>query len=173
MPPAIQAIVDAPDRTDADRALDKGRHPGELLAFFGLRPGMHVAELGAGGGYTTELLARAVGPGGKVWRRTRVVLKFVDKPWTERLAKPIMKDVVRVDRELEPRCRPRRQGLDAVVIVLFYHDTVWLGVDREDEPGRVRRAQARRAVRHRRPQRPRRRVTAPTSETLHRIDEPA
>ena len=65
--PPVQAIVDAKDRTDGDRQLDAGRHPGELLAFLGLRPGMRVAELSAGGGYTTELLARAVGPTGKVW----------------------------------------------------------------------------------------------------------
>ena len=31
VPPAIQAVLDAPDRTDADRTLDKGRHPGEIL----------------------------------------------------------------------------------------------------------------------------------------------
>ncbi len=70
VPPAIQAIVNAKDRTDADRKIDAGRHPGELLAFLGLKPGMRVGELAAGGGYTTELLARAVGPTGKVWRRT-------------------------------------------------------------------------------------------------------
>src|SRR5690349_17958952 len=60
--PAIAAVVAAPDRSSADRALDGGRHPAEMLAFFGIGPGMHVAELGAGGGYTTELLARTVGP---------------------------------------------------------------------------------------------------------------
>ena len=49
VPPPIQAIVDAKDRTDGDRRLDAGRHPGELLAFLGLGPGMRVAELAAGG----------------------------------------------------------------------------------------------------------------------------
>jgi hypothetical protein len=49
VPPPIQAIVDAKDRTDADRQLDASRHPGELLGFLGLRPGMRVAELSAGG----------------------------------------------------------------------------------------------------------------------------
>ena len=50
VPPPTQAIVDAKDRTDADRQLDPSRHSGELLAFLGLRPGMRVAELSAGGG---------------------------------------------------------------------------------------------------------------------------
>jgi hypothetical protein len=40
-----------------------------------------------------------------------------------------MKNVVRVDREFaEPS--PRREGLDAVVVVLFYHDLYWMNVDR-------------------------------------------
>lgn len=132
VPPAIQAIVDAKDRTDADRKLDAGRHPGELLAFLGLKPGMRVAELAAGGGYTTELLARAVGPTGKVWAQNNaMMLKFVEKPWAERLARPVMKNVVRSDRELDAPLPPDAKNLDAVVIVLFYHDTIWMGADRD------------------------------------------
>ena len=37
-----------------------------MLEFIGIRPGMKVLDLSAGGGYTTELLARAVGPEGLV-----------------------------------------------------------------------------------------------------------
>ena len=66
MPPAVQAILAAPDRSDEDRALDAGRHAAETLAFLGVAPGQKVAEIGAGRGYTAELLARAVGPGGVV-----------------------------------------------------------------------------------------------------------
>jgi predicted methyltransferase len=132
VPPALQAIVDAADRTDADKKLDAGRHPAELLAFLGLKPGMRVAELAAGGGYTTELLARAVGPQGKVWAQNNaMMMKFIDKPWAERLARPAMKNVVRVDRELDAPLPPDAKNLDAVVIVLFYHDTIWMGADRD------------------------------------------
>jgi len=132
VPPALQAIADAPDRTDADKKLDGGRHPAELLAFLGLKPGMRVAELAAGGGYTTELLARAVGPQGKVWAQNNAMMvKFIDKPWGERLARPAMKNVVRVDRELDAPLPPDAKNLDAVVIVLFYHDTIWMGADRD------------------------------------------
>ncbi len=131
--PEIQAIVDAPDRSEADRKLDAGRHPAEMLAFFGVRPGMRVAELMAGGGYTTELLARAVGPSGVVYgQNSKFVLeRFAEKPWTERLTKPIMKNVVRVDRDLEDPLPPEATHLDMVFMVLFYHDTVWQHVDRE------------------------------------------
>ena len=64
---AAHAIVDAPDRSEADRALDLGRHPVEMLELLALAPGMKVADLGAGPGYTTELLVRAVGPTGTVF----------------------------------------------------------------------------------------------------------
>ena len=132
VPAPIQALVDAKDRTDADRQLDAGRHPGELLAFLGLTPGMRVAELAAGAGYTTELLARAVGPTGRVWAQNNAMfLKFIDKPWAERLARPAMKNVVRSDRELDAPLPPDAKSLDAVVIVLFYHDSIWMGADRD------------------------------------------
>ena len=133
VPPAIQALVAAPDRTDDDKKLDAGRHPGELLAFFGVTPGMKVAELMAGGGYTSELLARAVGPTGVVYgQNTKLILdRFAEKPWSARLQKPVMKNVVRVDRELDDPLPPEAKNLDAVFLILFYHDTVWLKIDRE------------------------------------------
>lgn len=129
---AFDAIVAAPDRAEADRALDAGRKPAELLAFIGVKPGMRVAELGAGGGYTAELLARAVAPNGAVYGQNSKFLldRFAEKPWSERLAKPVMKSVVRLDRPFDDPFPADVKDLDAVVMVLFYHDTVWQGVDR-------------------------------------------
>jgi predicted methyltransferase len=62
----IAEIVASPDRSAADRTNDLRRKPAEMLAFIGVRPGSIVLDLSAGGGYTTELLARAVGPDGRV-----------------------------------------------------------------------------------------------------------
>jgi len=109
--PAARAIVDAPDRTDADRAVDAERHPAELLDFLRITPGMRVGALLAGAGYTVELLARAVAPGGTVYAENPKFI--VDRgenanAWAERLARPAMKTVVRVDRELDDPF-PRRQ----------------------------------------------------------------
>ena len=131
-PASYAAVVGAPDRTPEDRALDMGRRPAELLAFAGIEPGMRVAELGAGGGYTTELLARAVGPTGTVYaQNSRFILeRFAEKPWSTRLARPVMRNVVRVDRDFDDPLPPDARNLDAVVIVLFYHDLFWFGTDR-------------------------------------------
>ena len=132
IPAQVRAAVDAPDRSDADRALDAGRRPAEVLAFLGIRSGDRVAELGAGGGYTTELLARAVGPTGRVWGQNSafVLERFAEKPWSERLAKPALANVVRLDRPFDDPFPASLVDLDAVLIVLFYHDTVWQKVDR-------------------------------------------
>src|SRR5256885_327828 len=77
-----KAVVDAPDRSEKDRALDAGRHPAETLEFLDLKPGMKVAEIGAGGGYTTELMARAVGPSGAAYMQN-------DPRWL-----PFLKDAI-------------------------------------------------------------------------------
>ena len=63
----IAEIIASPDRTAADRTNDLRRKPGPMLAFIGARPGMVALDVSAGGGYTTELLARAVGPTGRVY----------------------------------------------------------------------------------------------------------
>jgi len=139
VPPALRAVVESPDRAAKDRELDAGRHPAELLAFAGVTAGMRVADLQAGLGYTTELLARAVGSTGVVYSQNNkfVVERFAAKPWAERLAKPALKNVVRVDRELSDPLPPDAKNLDAVFLVLSYHDVVWMGADREKMNGAV------------------------------------
>lgn len=127
------AVVAAADRSPEDRALDAGRKPVELLAFLGVQPGWRIADLGAGGGYTTELLKRAVGSEGVVYGQNskKLLEMFLEKPWSARLAKPVMKGVVRLDRDFYDPLPGDLDPLDAVTMVLFYHDTVWLGVNRE------------------------------------------
>lgn len=67
----IGQIVKSADRTAADRTNDQRRKPEQMLAFIGIRPGIVALDLSAGGGYTTELLARAIGPSGKVYGQSR------------------------------------------------------------------------------------------------------
>src|SRR3954467_11998714 len=67
----IAQIVRSSDRTAADRANDGRRKPEQMLGFIGIRPGIVAVDLSASGGYTTELLARAIGPSGKVYGQSR------------------------------------------------------------------------------------------------------
>ncbi len=130
----IRAAVAAPDRSAEDRELDPQRKPVELLSFFGVGPGDRVAELAAGKGYTAELLARIVGPEGTVYGQNSpfILQRFAEGPWTERLQKPVMQNVVRVDSELETPLPSEATNLDAVFLILFYHDTVWFETDRAE-----------------------------------------
>ena len=55
---ALDAAIDAPLRSEKNRARDVYRHPGPMLGFFGVKPDSVVVEIDPGaGGYWTEILA--------------------------------------------------------------------------------------------------------------------
>jgi predicted methyltransferase len=128
-PDPIAAAVANTERPEEDRVRDPDRRPGDVLAFFGIAPGMKVVDLAAGAGYYTELLARVVGPTGSVLAQNNAfVLGFAEKPLTERLARPGLENIERLDSEFDDLQLPGE--LDAVLMVLFYHDTYWMKTDR-------------------------------------------
>jgi predicted methyltransferase len=177
-PPAsdpIQSAVTAADRSAEDRALDGGRKPLELMTFAGVAPGQRVAELQAGGGYTAELLARIVGPNGRVYGQNSpfVLQRFAEKPWSERLQKPVMANVTRVDRELWEPLPPDATELDAVFLVMFYHDAVWQKVDRTKMNAAIFRALRRGGVYLVVDHSAKEGTGLADTETLHRIEESA
>ena len=138
-----RAAVSASDRTDDDRKEDGWRHPAEMLSFFETDLARkRGATIAAAGGYTTELLARGVGPTGRVFGQNSkwLIENFAERPFSRRLARPAMHNVVRVDREFEDPFPPDAQNLDAVVCVMFYHDLFWLNVDRDKMNRAVYRA---------------------------------
>jgi len=126
-----RAIVASADRSDADRQTDQRRKPELLLAFTGARQGMRVLDMGAGGGYSTELLARAVGPGGTVYAQDSAALPDrVKERFDERMKKPVMKNVVRVLRDYDDPLPPGVANLDLITFFFAYHDTAFMNVDR-------------------------------------------
>ena len=129
--PDYAAIVAAPDRSDADRTADKRRDPIKLLTFADVRPGMMVLDMGAGGGYSTELLARAVAPGGVVYGQNPADLP--DRPKTAfeaRMKTPAMKDVVADIRPFDDPLPADAGNFDLITFLFFYHDTTYMNVDR-------------------------------------------
>ena len=64
---AIAAAVADPARPQADRDRDADRKPAECIAFAGLKPGQHIADLLPGGGYFTRIFSGVVGPKGQVF----------------------------------------------------------------------------------------------------------
>lgn len=61
---ALTASIADPNRTAANRARDRYRHPAETLAFFGVEPNDTVVEIWPGGGWYTEILAPYLASGG-------------------------------------------------------------------------------------------------------------
>ena len=126
IPGHVAAAVAAPERSAADRERDAREKPAELLAFSGVQPGMKVADVFGGGGYWSELFARAVGPTGSVtlvnnspyWNFSREGLKarFADG----RL--PGVKQRVVETRDLDLAAG----AYDLIVIFMAYHDLYWV-----------------------------------------------
>ncbi|WP_286137763.1 hypothetical protein [Polaromonas sp. C04] len=154
----IAAIVASPDRSAADRTNDLRRKPAQMLAFIGVRPGMVALDLSAARGYTTELIARAVGPTGRVYgqnaprdpaRAQPMVREGVSGPvmpmtsaapltLAERAQNPATRNIIPIARPFEDPAPPEvaANGLDLVTLMFNYHDFGHMGVDR----ARVNRA---------------------------------
>jgi predicted methyltransferase len=101
--PAVLALLAQPDRSEADRALDAPHHAAELLTYLDVREGMSVAQLAAGAGYVTDLLARSIGPQGRVFAENPpglVAARGLTAAWDARMAQPKEARVVRLDTEI-------------------------------------------------------------------------
>src|SRR4051794_8358372 len=130
--PDYAAIVAAPDRADADRQADPRREPAKMLAFTGVKTGMKVLDMEASAGYSTELLARSVGPAGVVYAQdsAAVIERFVKDKFDIRAQKPAMKNVVHVIRDFDDPIPPDVSGLDLITFFFAYHDVTYMPVDR-------------------------------------------
>jgi predicted methyltransferase len=131
--PDYAAIIAAPDRSDADRAADTRRDPLPFLTFAGLQPGMKVLDMGAGGGYSTELAARAVGPAGTVYGQNQPdVFERTRNAFAKRAEGPAMKNSVALVRPFDDPVPADVRDLDMVTFLFFYHDATYLNVDRAE-----------------------------------------
>jgi predicted methyltransferase len=125
-----QTVVAAPDRTEDDRKEDERRHPAELVDFSGVKPGMTVLDMMAGGGYTTEVFARAVGASGKVYAQAAPGGNDKAKAaLTDRAKKPGV-NIVAVESPIESPIPADVHNLDMITLVLNYHDITFMPVDR-------------------------------------------
>jgi predicted methyltransferase len=125
VPDGVRALLAAPDRLDADRVLDERRQTAELLAFLDVRAGMRVAELGAGGGYMTELLARGVGRDGEVFavNPPDLVLRAgLAEAWNARLARLSDRNVRPLPRLFDDPFPLEARELDLVYLAFPYFD---------------------------------------------------
>jgi predicted methyltransferase len=126
----IEAAVANPQRPSVDIARDVDRKPEKVLQFMGIKPGMAVLDMFAGGGYYTELFHYVVGPEGKVvaYNNTgysriaaeQTAIRFADG----RL--PGVQQIVSENNELELPAAI----FDGVFFGLSYHDIYYLDGER-------------------------------------------
>jgi predicted methyltransferase len=120
-----QAVA-SPIRTNDDRDADAKRKPLEFLQFTNVRPGMRVLDIAAGGGYTTQLLALAVGKSGTVWAQGTQSRQELE----QRLASHPQANIIPVIRPFEDPVPKDATKLDLITIIMNYHDIAYMPVDR-------------------------------------------
>jgi predicted methyltransferase len=87
--------------------------------------------MGAGGGYSTELMARAVAPNGIAYAQYPADANEKAKAALEaRLKTPGMKNAEALWRPFDDPVPPDLHDLDLITFLFYYHDTTYMNVDR-------------------------------------------
>ncbi|MBL4783526.1 MAG: class I SAM-dependent methyltransferase [Porticoccaceae bacterium] len=134
---APYGAVDNPARSAADRERDKTSKPNAVLDFIGVKPGMTVLDLFAGGGYYSELLSYAVNPDGRVISHTNATYESITgEEAAERFKDGRLPNVSRLVKEIN-MLELEASSLDMVLMVMIYHDVYftadyWPKVDRDN-----------------------------------------
>ena len=116
--PDYRAILSHAERPENERQLDAARKPEQVLPFYGVKRGDRVADLLAGRGYYTVILAQIVGPEGIVYStNTRE-----RDDWSGRFKQAPFTNVRTVVGPMEKIGLPQDGSLDFALTHLNYHD---------------------------------------------------
>jgi ubiquinone/menaquinone biosynthesis C-methylase UbiE len=104
--------LDRPEREQEEQ-------PAKLMEALALKPGMVVADVGAGSGFFTFRLAERVGPGGKVLAVDiqPEMLDLIRQRMKERGVKNVVPVLGKID---DPKLPPN--GVDLILLVDVYHE---------------------------------------------------
>ena len=126
IPDNIAKAIAAPERSAKDRERDARDKPAELLAFAGVKPGMKAADVFGGGGYWSEILARAVGPTGSVTLvNNEGYANFAKDDIKVRFADGRLKEVKQLVGKTSDLGLGKDQ-YDFMMIFMSYHDIYWV-----------------------------------------------
>ena len=119
-PPASRPVAAlAGNQWSTETARDKRGEAEEIMKAAGLKPGMTVADIGAGEGYYTVRLAEKVGKNG------RVLAQDIDEDAIKRLADRVARDALdNVSIKLGAGDDPRlpESSFDRIFLVHMYHE---------------------------------------------------
>lgn len=128
----LQAAVSDETRPADHRARDAGRKPADIIAFSGIQPGETIADLAVGGGYYTAILSRYLGDEGKIYAvdPARIFAAFPQAAdgFPNYIAEDPRANVDYSVQNMDEFNAP--EPLDHILMVLYYHDTLWTGENR-------------------------------------------
>jgi predicted methyltransferase len=113
----FRAILAERDRPENERAMDAGRKPEQLLNFFSVKSGAKSADLMAGAGYYTAILALTVGTSGVVYSAN----PSIRRQTRERFSAPRYANVKLLEGAMDKVALPADGSLDFILIHLDYH----------------------------------------------------
>jgi ubiquinone/menaquinone biosynthesis C-methylase UbiE len=106
-------------RWSTEEARDRLNEAAEVMDKAGIKPGMTVADIGAGQGYYTVRLATRVGPKGRVLAED--IIPEVRKALADRITRERLDNVsVRLGEPADPKLPPA--SFDRVLMVHMYHE---------------------------------------------------
>lgn len=112
------ATIVSPEWSD-ENSRDNAREAEQVMVFLGARPGMTIADIGAGTGYYTVRLAPRLMPRGKVIAED--IMPATVRQLRARVRKAGLTNVeVVLGRPDDPRLRPA--SIDAALMVHMYHE---------------------------------------------------
>ncbi len=113
-------------RSANDLKRDPVDKPAEMQRLAGIKPGMHVADFLAAGGYYSELLSYVVGPKGHVLLlNNKAYDEFANNSWKDRIEKQHLKNVEHRTIDFA-HVGLGKDTLDAVILMKVYHDLYWV-----------------------------------------------
>jgi len=113
--------ISNPERLESDLKMDNKRKPSTILPFSKIKSGDSVLELGSGGGYTTELLARVVGQSGKVFAHRLFNKKRLENNRLPNIV-PLRAHSLFELGDFMKENDVKKHSLDAIVIFFILHD---------------------------------------------------
>ena len=135
---AIAAAMAGENRTDTDRERDARSRPEVILGMLDLQPGDSAADIFGGGGYYAVLMANMVGADGEVILHNNTPYsRFVEKQNNERFGSNQVPNIRLLKSEVDD-LKLSPGSLDAVLMVMSYHDLYFYAPDRGWENTDVR-----------------------------------
>jgi len=128
-PSLIDRAIRNPARPPVDREQDERRKAAEVLAFFGIEPGMVVLDLYSGGGYYAELLSYIVGSTGRVVAHNNTpYLSFAEDQLATRYSDGRLGNVEQLVAE-NNQLELAANVFDAIIMIKAFHDIYLVSED--------------------------------------------